>query len=571
METFGKAWNPSGKARKTSATVTGVGRFALSLGAACLLIAGGLASTLAAATGGPRPTTTGAQSAAATTTTMTASSVLAVSGHGWGHGLGLSQWGAYGYAKRGWTYDRILAHYYTGTTLGPAKVATVRVLLSAAKSVRIESSGDWAVVDASGAKTVLDSGPLVLKAKLEIPDHPELRPPFTFVGKQPLLVGRTPYRGRITVSSDGKLLQAIDTLALESYLRAVVPAEMPSSWSPEALKAQAVAARSYALANLAKGRPFDLYGDTRSQVFGGTTVESPPTDAAIAATKGEVVLYKGKVADTLFFSTSGGRTASALESTGQSVPYLVPVADPYDTLSPYHSWGPVLYDAADVVKRLKLAAPLADLQALNGVSGRVKSITFVSDDESQVTLNGNQLRTALDLRSTWFAPTLLQLLPQSKTITFGGALSLTGVARPAAAAVSLESRPYGSTAWAPAAELALGADGSFATVVRPQAATQYRLAWGTVRAGLAKIAVGVRVTATFQADSASGSIKPAIANAPVQLQSSADGGVSWDTVGTSATEATGAFTVTAAGVSHGPLRVRVAPGHGLAPGLAKPA
>ena len=96
----------------------------------------------------------------------------------------------------------------------------------------------------------------------------------------------------------------------------IFPAEMPSGWAPEALKAQAVAARSYALANLAKGRPFDLYSDTRSQVYGGVKAESTKTSAAVDATKGEVVLFNGKVADTLFFSTSGGRTASALESTG---------------------------------------------------------------------------------------------------------------------------------------------------------------------------------------------------------------------------------------------------------------
>ena len=195
----------------------------------------------------------------------------------------------------------------------------------------------------------------------------------------------------------------IDAVGLEQYLRGVVPAEMPSDWPPEALKAQAVAARSYALANLAKGRPFDLYGDTRSQVYGGIAAESPAASAAVAATSGEVVLYRGTVADTLFFSTSGGRTASALESTGTAVPYLVPVSDPYDVLSPYHDWGPVVVDAATVAKKLKLSGPIADVQASNGPSGRVRSMTFVSEDGSEVTVTGSQVRTALDLRSTWFS------------------------------------------------------------------------------------------------------------------------------------------------------------------------
>jgi stage II sporulation protein D len=563
METFSKACL---EAAETSATVNRVGRSALGLAAACLLALGGFASTMFAASPVPPPTT----SSTATVTTSPASSVVVFSGHGWGHGLGLSQWGAYGYAKHGWTFDRILAHYYTGTTLGPAKVSTVRVLLASAKTTKIESTTAWTVTDAAGTKVVLDPGALVLKAKLALAEHPELQPPFTFVSKQPLLVGNVPYRGKLNVSGDGKLVQVIDTLGLESYLKGVVPAEMPSAWPPEALKAQAVAARSYALANMTTGRVFDLYGDTRSQVFGGVKVENAATSAAVDATKGQVVLYKGKVANTLFFSTSGGRTASALESTGLSVPYLVPVADPYDSASPYHDWGPVLLDAATVAKQFKLASPIADLQTTTGPSGRVKSLNVVSDDDSQVTLTGNQVRGALELRSTWFTPALLQLLPKAKTMSYGGALSLTGRAR-GVDLVSLEAKSFGLD-WAPVGDLLLDATGAFSTIVHPQIATQYRLVWGDVRAGLAKIAVAVRVDATVQQGTATGTTKPVVAAAPVQLQWSADGATGWQTVASSTTDDTGAFSLGAASPETvGGYRVRVAPGHGLAPGLSKTA
>jgi stage II sporulation protein D len=571
METFGKAC-PTG--RETSATVTRVGRYVpgfAALAAACLLILGGLASTLLAASPGPPASSTSSTSATLTVTTSPASSVVVFNGHGWGHGLGLSQWGTYGYAKHGWTFDRILAHYYTGTTLGPAKVSTVRVLLASAKATTIESTAAWTVVDAAGTKATLDPGALVLKAKLlTLADHPELQPPFTFVGKQPLIVGKVPYRGKLNVSSDGKLVQVIDTVGLESYLKGVVPAEMPSSWPPEALKAQAVAARSYALANVTTGRAFDLYGDTRSQVFGGVKVENAATSAAVDGTKGQVVLYNGKVANTLFFSTSGGRTASSLESTGINVPYLVPVADPYDSASPYHDWGPVLLDAAVVAKQFKLASPIADLQTTTGPSGRVKSLTVVSDDESQVTLTGNQVRGALELRSTWFMPALLQLLQKSKTITYGGALALTGRAH-GVDTVSLEAKPFGLD-WAPVGDLLLDANGAFSTIVHPQIATQYRLVWGDVRAGLAKIAVAVRVDAAMQQGTATGTTRPVVASAPVQLQWSADGAPTWQTVATSTTDDTGAFNLTAPSPeTAGSYRVRVAPGHGLAPGLSKTA
>ena len=97
-------------------------------------------------------------------------------------------------------------------------------------------------------------------------------------------------------------------VGLEQYLKGVVPSEMPSKWPAAALEAQAVAARSYALANLTKGRPYDLYGDARSQVYGGIDGGVACASAAVDATKGQVVLYNGKVANTLFFSTSGGRT-----------------------------------------------------------------------------------------------------------------------------------------------------------------------------------------------------------------------------------------------------------------------
>jgi hypothetical protein len=200
----------------------------------------------------------------------------------------------------------------------------------------------------------------------------------------------------------------------------------------------------------------------------------------------------------------------------------------------------------------------------------VKSLTVASDDETQVTMTGNQARGALDLRSTWFTtPAFLDLQPKSKTITYGGALSLTGHAR-GADQISLEAKPFGLD-WAPVGDLLLDANGAFSTVVRPQIATQYRLVWGDVRVGLAKIAVAVRVDATVQQGTAVGTTKPVVINAPVQLQWSPDGTTGWQEVATSTTDDTGAFTLSApASETAGAYRVRVAPGHGLAAGLSKP-
>ena len=529
---------------------------------ASLLVAGRSPAGGTTATG-TTATTSVSTATTATTLTSTAASVLAVSGHGWGHGLGLSQFGADGYAQHGWSYDRILAHYYSGTTLGPAKLTTVRVQLALEKKVTLNSVVAWSVTDALGTKVQLAPGIVTLKPKLTLAGQPTLQAPFTFIGKQPLVVDGKPYRGKIAVSSDGKQLQVIDTVGLENYLKGVVPAEMPSGWPPEALKAQAVAARSYALANLTKGRGFDLYGDTRSQVYGGLDAEATSASDAVDATKGQVVLYNGTVADTLFFSTSGGRTASAADATGAPVPYLVPVADPYDTLSPYHAWGPVLYDAVQVAKQLKLSAPIAGFQVSDGTDGRVKAVTVVSTDDSQATLTGSQLRGQLELRSTWFTPALLQLLPSTKTMTFGGAVSLTGLAQGADAA-SLESRVAGAD-WAPAGELILGADGSFSAIVKPSATTQYRLAWGAVRVGLARISVAPRVTAEATAGAMQGTINPAVPGAAVQLQQ--QNGPGWTTLSSTLTDAAGAWSF-AGPARPGTYRVRCAPGHGLVPGVS---
>ena len=535
-------------------------RPALRLGAAALFLLAGVASSLAAT----RSHVAAGATTATTETTVTspAKVVLAVSGHGWGHGIGMSQWGAYGYAKHGWTYDRILAHYYSGTTLGPAPVSTVRVLLVQSRKLTIGSETPWTVTDSAGTKLALDPATMKLGPKLAMPQQ-QMTPPLVFTGTQPLLVNGKQYRGKIVISTDGKQLEIVDSLALEAYLKGVVASEMPSKWPAEALEAQAVAARSYALANLAKQRDFDLYADTRSQVYGGVAAESPSASDAIAATKGKVVLWHGTVADTLFFSTSGGRTQSMQEATGTAVPYLVSVADPYDTTSPVHDWGPVLYDGAKIAKQLKLATPLTDLAVETGPSGRATSVTATATDDAQATVTSAQFRALLELRSTWFTSALLSLQPQAKRVTFGGSVSLTGFAR-GADAVTLESKGANSD-WAPAGELLLDGDGSFSTIVKPAAATQYRLSWQTVRAGLATVAVATRVEAQSGVDGVQGTERPAVAGAALQLQRQ-DGTV-WTVVSSTTADAAGAWTFTAPAQA-GTYRVRCAPGRGLVAGLS---
>ena len=122
-------------------------------------------------------------------------------------------------------------------------------------------------------------------------------------------------------------------------MKGVIPNESPASWPQAALRAQAIASRSYALSVQVHGNGFDLYDDTASQVYKGLDSETAATDEAAEATRGEVVTYGGQIAETYFSACSGGHTESVQDVFfGPAVPYLVGVPDPYDGACPLHCW-----------------------------------------------------------------------------------------------------------------------------------------------------------------------------------------------------------------------------------------
>ena len=340
---------------------------------------------------------------------------------------------------------------------------------------------------------------------------------------------------------------------------------MPPTWPAAALEAQAVAARSYALANLVKTGSFDLYGDSRSQAYDGAGAETPATNQAVDATAGLVLDYDSKVADALFHSSSGGRTVSSLEATGVAVPYLVSVADPYDTLSPEHLWGPLLFDAAKLQTTLKLAGAITGAAVSDGPSARVKTLELSIGDAPPVSFTGNQLRVALALPSTWFDPVLLRLQSSVRTVAYGAAATLVGTAT--GAGVTLEAKPAGTRAWAGAGTLPPTGDGSFSLSVKPRLTTAYRLVYGAARAGLVTVAVSARVSAAVSAGGVTGTAKPAAAGSPVQLLRR--DGLAWTIASSTVTDAAGGFSFGGSPAA-GTYRVRVTPGHGLASGLSAP-
>src|SRR5207248_7490123 len=343
-----------------------------------------------------------------------------ISGHGWGHGLGMSQYGAYGYAQHGWTYDRIVKHYYTGTTIGQAPVSRVRVLLAdKAKRVTIASKLPFQVVDGAGSKHALAAGSYTVGAafKYADPADPQAKPaPLAFPlefgpGSTAVALNGRGYRGsfRVLKLANGRI-RVVNVVGLDLYLRGVVPSEMPKSWAQEALKAQSVAARSYALSHLHAGTGFDLYPDTRDQVYLGIPHEAPSTNAAVGATAGQVVFYKGKVASTYFFSTSGGRTASVQDVYPDSppIPYLASVPDPYDSISPYHDWRPFRFTTRKLGRGLKSPGKLLDVETIAAPSGRVQSVV-ATGSKGEASATGSEVRAAFGLRSTWFQVGVLAL------------------------------------------------------------------------------------------------------------------------------------------------------------------
>jgi stage II sporulation protein D len=331
-----------------------------------------------------------------------------VHGHGFGHGVGLSAYGAYGYALHGKGYKFILGHYYPGTSLGTIEGPhVVHVLLETA-------SGDVTFTEATGACGVkLEptrsyeahrfGGSVVLRSS---DGKPLKRCGGTLRaagGAGIIDIGGVRYRGALEVVPAGASeLNVVNALALDAYVKGVIPNESPPSWPMAELKAQAIISRSFALTGGVEGEGFDLYSDTRSQVYKGLESEYTTSDEAAEQTKGQVLMYEGQVAETLFSACSGGKTESIANVFGGSIPYLVGVPDPYDDLCPLHEWT------------LKFSGPELSAKLSGLLDGKLKKVVITKTGYSPriieaklygtggvTTVTGEQLEIALSAYSTW--------------------------------------------------------------------------------------------------------------------------------------------------------------------------
>ncbi len=406
-----------------------------------------------------------------------------IRGGGDGHGIGMSQYGAYGYALHGADYQAILAHYYQGTALGTINPRqTVRVLLATGRAsfsgatgvsgsaTRLTPATTYTVKAAGSRLTITTSagrpvGTFATPVTVTNSTHPSA----------PLTVpGLGSYRGSLQFSAAGGAVQTVDAVGLDDYVKGVVAAEMPSSWATAALEAQAVAARTYAITTTVGGNGYDLYSDTRSQMYGGVTAETPSTSAAVAATSGQIVTYDGRPAVTYFFASSGGYTESIQNVwTGATPePWLRGVPDPYDNAGqdPYHSWGwqMSLSAAARKLGRLVKGRLVGIAVTRHGVSPRILQGQVVGTGGT-TTVSGTQLQSLFGLDDTWATFTSIT------TTDPLGTLSGTVFPAPAGGLVAIQAQSTG--AWHTVGQARVSAAGAYSTQMP---SGRYRILDGTL-------------------------------------------------------------------------------------------
>ncbi len=375
--------------------------------------------------------TTGSPAAAAPVDTydVPANGKVTVRGHGFGHGHGMSQYGAQGAARQGLGWQQILDFYYPGTARSTNK-ARVRVRISvtsnrgvvvAARSglkVRAHARGitkplptnvtegtpkRWRLVSTKGGRTKVQFQRRGWHTWWKFDGEGSFR-----AGGRPITLhttaGTTRYRGRLVLAGATKhRTDTINDVGLDNYVKGVIPKEMPPLWHENAVRAQAVAARTYASYEMAhpKGPHYQLCDTSSCQVYGGYDAEHPAANAAVKATRRVVLTHDGKPAFTQFGSSSGGWTAANQFS------YLPAKADPYDDWSgnPVHAWT-----VATTAARIEAAWPgVGELQRIrilqrdgNGDwGGRVRTLRLIGS-AGRVDVSGDSFRFALGLRSTWF-------------------------------------------------------------------------------------------------------------------------------------------------------------------------
>ncbi len=365
-------------------------------------------------------------------------------GSGWGHGLGLSQWGAYGLAAHGWSSTKILTHFYSGTTVAgiAEEPGDIRIALAAAEAAlhltadagpvrlsvkqpvggtlvgKIPAGETWVVRSVDGAYEVHDAAGDVVGGTTWGSESSDLFATYADHGARVTMPegGATYNRGtlefNLTACAHGCSLRSILRVPFEEYLLGI--GEVPSSWPLDALRAQAVAARSFALYKVRKygvqpSCNCHLTDGSNDQVYIGWDKEGGLDGRrwvkAVRSTSGSIVTYKGAVALTVFSASDGGHTEDLNVQWGTPLaayPYLAGVCDPgdYTAANPWTDWSRQFTAAALTTALVPYTGDIGAISGFGnidrGVSGRIED-AVVRGAGGDATISGSELRSALAL------------------------------------------------------------------------------------------------------------------------------------------------------------------------------
>lgn len=352
-----------------------------------------------------------------------------IRGAGWGHGWGMSQYGAYGAARKGLSWKQILAFYYRGTQLSTLPSSTkIKVWITSDNdnSLRVLPASGLTVRDAAGHRYAVPTGAKYTSWRISrsgagyrlsyrtssgsyVTKSTGLTTgTWSFATRSKIVKVVLPggsvrtYRGTVALIKNRSGGRTINNVLLEDYVKGVVPAEMPTSWAADALRAQAVAARSYAVrlrdfSNYYSG--FDICDTTACQVYGGAGRETRDGNAAVNATAGKIVSYRGNAALTQFASSNGGHGAQG------DYPYLQAHPDPYDGVIKSQAWTRTIsarsisraWPSVGTVKQLRITSR----DGAGAWGGRVKTIKIIGTART-ATVSGTTFQHVFGMRSSLY-------------------------------------------------------------------------------------------------------------------------------------------------------------------------
>lgn len=366
---------------------------------------------------------------------LPAEEVITFAGRGWGHGVGMCQYGAEGRAKAGKNYKEILGFYYTGAEITktdkPQKVLRVD-LLRGLNAGKITSTGDFEVVDRFGNRIGISKADQIWTAtpdgtgRITVKDStgqsmgkyisPIIFKPYPVTGNSILKVvnNNQRYRGFIVIRLHGlNSLRIINNIVLEDYVGGID--EVPADWNMETLKAQAIAARSYAISRIgSKSRlGFDLYSGQEDQVYVGYEREVSKNGSrwlkAASQTSGKILMHNGEIVSAYYHSTSGGSTENVEDvwETHEPAEYLRAKTDEFCKESPKYRWK-VKFGVRELEEKLnsspdtRIKGRLVELKVLSRIKGRRVYDISAYGTGGRRDIKGSDIRQILNLNSTWF-------------------------------------------------------------------------------------------------------------------------------------------------------------------------